>query len=122
MVCEQEAELRHKERLEALRRANSLLNEQTDLMKNFRSAQLYSEVLHVRLTATPLTSRDYSAHHLDIPPHVETYHAFVPYFQLLMSNVCILVDVQARTRQAEERKKREHVEKERDSVRNRSRT
>ena len=43
----QEAALCHQERLELLQRANSMLNEQTDLMKGFRSAQLCSDVLAV---------------------------------------------------------------------------
>lgn len=45
----QEAELRRANRLEAIRRANELLYEQTDKMKNLRSQQLYSDVLYSRI-------------------------------------------------------------------------
>lgn len=44
-----EAELRRSNRLEAIKRANELLYEQTDKMKNLRSQQLYSDVLYTRI-------------------------------------------------------------------------
>lgn len=45
-----EAELRRSNRLEAIKRANDLLYEQTDKMKNLRSQQLYSDVLYTRIS------------------------------------------------------------------------
>lgn len=45
----QEAELRRENRLAAIKRANELLYEQTDKMKNLRSQQLYSDVLYSRI-------------------------------------------------------------------------
>jgi len=45
----QEAELRRESRLAAIKRANELLYEQTDKMKNLRSQQLYSDVLYSRI-------------------------------------------------------------------------
>lgn len=45
----QEAELRREQRLSAIKRANELLYEQTDKMKNLRSQQLYSDVLFSRI-------------------------------------------------------------------------
>lgn len=40
--------MRRKNRLEAIKRANELLYEQTDKMKNFRSQQLYCDVIETR--------------------------------------------------------------------------
>eukprot|EP01006_Ploeotia_vitrea_P019374 TRINITY_DN51562_c0_g1_i1.p1 TRINITY_DN51562_c0_g1~~TRINITY_DN51562_c0_g1_i1.p1 ORF type:complete len:382 (-),score=61.70 TRINITY_DN51562_c0_g1_i1:276-1421(-) len=46
----QEAELRRAQRLESIKRANQLLYEQTDKMKNLRSQQSYCDVLETRIT------------------------------------------------------------------------
>ena len=47
-IDRQEAEIRGKQRLDAITRANELLYEQTDRMKMLKSKKLYSDVLHNR--------------------------------------------------------------------------
>merc|ERR1719240_1383502 len=44
-VDRQEAELQKKLRIDAIKRANTILYEQTDKMKNLRSCQMYCDVL-----------------------------------------------------------------------------
>lgn len=47
-IDNEEAELQKKLRIEAIKRANGILYEQTDRMKGLRSAQMYSDVLQDR--------------------------------------------------------------------------
>lgn len=49
MFHKQEAEIRKNQRVEAIRKANDLLYEQTDKMKLLRSQALYCDVLHTRV-------------------------------------------------------------------------
>lgn len=49
-VDREEAELRRIARLEAIRKANDLLYEQTDKMKMLKSEKLYADVLHTRVS------------------------------------------------------------------------
>ena len=44
-IDREEAELQKRLRIESIRRANTILYEQTDKMKNLRSQQMYSDVL-----------------------------------------------------------------------------
>ena len=48
-VDREEAELQKRLRIEAIKRANTILYEQTDKMKNLRSQQMYSDVVADRL-------------------------------------------------------------------------
>merc|ERR1711998_327741 len=45
LIDREEAELQKRMRIEAIKRANSILYEQTDKMKGLRSAQLFTDVI-----------------------------------------------------------------------------
>merc|ERR1711998_576745 len=49
LIDREEAELQKRLRIEAIKRANTILYEQTDKMKNLRSQQMYSDVVADRL-------------------------------------------------------------------------